>query len=444
MSTVFAEELPHPLAGGVAALEDALDRMPISGWAGLEPGVVRGLAERLMRVEARVKAQLMAATRVLDQSGAAKAAGAASTGALLAGSFGGDRRAGDALVNQAKALEAAPATETALAAGQIGAAQAAVIAGAVADLPDDTTAEQKQACEDTLIGEADKYSLKDLRNRSRRITDQFTPQPDVDKVENESLDKREAAAWKRSEFWMANDGDGTVRGGFRIPEAQADQLLAAIRALSAPKRDHLRDHPGAASTPDDPASESVYDRDLEYRTRLGMGFAEMCSRIPTDLLSARSGFGATLMVHLDLKTLIDGIAAGTLSGGTRVSASQIRLMACNAGIIPQIFNGKSLPIDHGHEQRLFTKTQKQAMSARDGGCTAPGCDRPPEECEAHHWRMQWAHGGTTTLADGVLICPFHHRQAHNTTWQARQTADGHIEWKLPDNSAWQRNARWRP
>ena len=32
-------------------------------------------------------------------------------------------------------------------------------------------------------------------------------------------------------------------------------------------------------------------------------------------------------------------------------------MACNAGIIPQVFGGKSLPLDHGHEQRLFTKTQ---------------------------------------------------------------------------------------
>lgn len=447
MSAVFVEELPHPLLGGVAALEDALDGMPIGGWRGLEPGVLRSAAERLMRVEARVKAQLMAVTRALDATGAAKAAGAASTGAMLAGSFGGDRRAADAVVHQGKALEAAPATESALAAGQIGAAQADVIAKAVGSLPDGTTPEQKQACEDTLIGDAEKYSLKDLRNRSKRITDQFKPEPEVDEIENESLEDRERRAWKRSEFWMANDGDGTVRGGFRLPEAQADQLLAAVRAMSAPKRDHLRDHPGATKTSDEPEGaegESVYDRDLDYRTRLGMGLAELCSRIPANVLSARSGFGATLMVHLDLKTLVDGIKAGTLSGGTRVSASQIRLMACNAGIIPQVFNGKPLPIDHGHEQRLFTKTQKQDMSARDGGCTAPSCDRPPEECEGHHWRMRWAAGGTTKLDDGVLICPFHHRRAHDDNWQARLATDGHIEWKRPGDTTWQRNHRWRP
>lgn len=441
MSAVFVEELPHPLLGGVAALEGALDGMPIAGWRGLEPGVLRSSAERLMRVEARVKAQLMAVTRALDETGAAKAAGASSMGAMLAGAFGGDKRAGEALVNQGKALEAAPATETALAAGQIGAAQADIIAKAVADLPDDVTPEQKQACEDTLIGDADRRSLKDLRNRSRRITDQFKPEPDVDQIENEGIEAREKAAWKRSEFWMSNDGDGTVRGGFRLPEAQADQLLAAVRAMSAPKRDHLRDHPGAT---DDATSESVYDRDLDYRTRLGMGFAELCSRIPANVLSARSGFGATLMVHLDLKTLIDGLKAGTLSGGTRLSASQIRLMACNAGLIPQVFNGKPLPIDHGHEQRLFTKSQKQDMSARDGGCTAPGCEKPPEECEGHHWRQAWAAGATTTLDDGVLICPFHHRAIHNDNWQARKASDGHIEWKRPGDTTWQRNHRWRP
>ena len=447
MSAVFAEELPHPLLGGVAALEDALDGMPIAGWAGLEAGVLRSSAERLMRVEARVKAQLMALTRALDATGAAKQAGASSTGALLAGAFGGDKRAGDALVRQGQALEAAPATETALAAGQIGAAQASIIAGAVAGLPDETTAEQRQACEDTLIGEAGKYAVKDLRNRSRRITDQFRPEPVVDQTENEDLQAREKAAWKRSEFWMSNDGDGTVRGGFRLPEAQADQLLAAVRAMCAPKRDHLRDHPGAKADPehpDSPEQESVYDRDLDYRTRLGMGLAELCSRIPANVLSARSGFGATLMVHLDLRTLIDGLKAGTLSGGTRVSAAQIRLMACNAGLIPQVFNGKPLPIDHGHEQRLFTKSQKQDMAARDGGCTAPGCDKPPEECEGHHWRAPWAAGATTTLDDGVLVCPFHHRAIHNDHWQARKAPDGHIEWTRPGDTSWQRNHRWRP
>lgn len=436
MSVAPVASLPHPLVGAVEQIEDALDRMPVAGWSGLEPAVLRSSAERLMRVEARVKAQLMAVTRVLDATGLAKASGASSTGAMLAGSFGGDRRAADGLINQAIELNKAPATGEALARGEIGTAQAAIIAKAVADLPDDTTPEQKQACEDTLIGDAGKYSLKDLRSRSMRITDQYKPEPEVDAIENQTLENREKDAWRRSEFTMVNDGDGTCSGRYRIPEAQADKLMAAIQAISAPRRDHLHQ--------DTPAAESYYDKDLEYRHRLGMGFAELCDHLPTDKLPGKGGLGATLIVRLDLDTLIDGLKAATLSTGTRISAGQARMMACNAGIIPQVFNGKPLPLDHGHEQRLFTKAQKQGQEARDGGCTFPGCDRPPEWCESHHWRMRWADGSETKPDDGVLICPFHHRKVHEG-WAVRLSpVDGYPEYRAPGSDTWKRNHRWRP
>ena len=441
MSVAPIVSLPHPLVCAVEQIEGALDGMAVEGWADLGSVTLRESAERLMRVEARVKAQLMAVTRALDETGLAKASGASSTGAMLAGAFGGDRRAADGLINQAKELDRAPATGEALARGEIGPSQAAIIASAVADLPPETTPEQKQACEDTLIGDAGRYSLKDLRNRSMRITDQFKPAPEVDQIENQTLERQEASAWKRSELWMVNDGDGTCRGGFRLPEAQGDMLLAAVRAMSAPRRDHLHRHTGAT----DDSGESVYDRDLDYRNRLGMGLAELAGRLPGNCLPSKGGLGPTLMVRLDHETLIDGIKAATLSSGTRISAKQVRLMACNAGIIPQVFNGKSLPLDHGHEQRLFTKAQRQALDNRDGGCTFPGCDRPPDWCEAHHWRTRWADGAGTTLDDGVLICPFHHRTIHDTGWTIRMsTVDGHPEYQTPGTDTWKRNHRWRP
>jgi hypothetical protein len=441
VSLAIVEQLSHPLTGGVAAIEAALDQMPIDGWPGLEPDALRSAAERLMRVEARVKAHLMAATRALDASGAAKSAGATSTGDLLAGAFGGDRRAADAMVHRGKKLGAAPGTQDALAAGQIGAAQADIIAGAISGLPDDVSADDRQTCEDTLIGDAGRLSLKDLRTRSKRIADQFAPGPDVDRSENNELEATEKKAWAASKFWMRQNADGTTSGGFTIPDAQADMLETALKAICAPKRDHLRDHPGAA---DDEATTSVYDRELEHRTRLGMAFAELCGHLPGNLLPGRSGFGATLMVHLDLATLVEGVKAATLSTGTRISASQARLMACSLGIIPQVFGGRPVPLDHGHEQRLFTRAQKQALARRDGGCTFPGCDRPPEQTEAHHWRSPWSHGGTTTLDDGVLICPHHHRVVHADDWQLREGPDGHIQYRRAGTTAWLTNHRWRP
>lgn len=432
-----ASLLPHPLVCGVEALTGALDGMPVGAWSSLEPLTIKHLSEGLLRIEARVKAQQLAAARALDASGLAKQVGASSTGALLAGVFGGDRKAGDQLVRMSKALDAAPQTEDALAGGRIDTAQASVIASAIAGLPSDTTSEQRQACEDTLIGDARRFTLKDLRRRADRITDQFKPVAEVDAIENDTIEQRERAAWKRSEFWMVDNRDGTHRGGFVMPDAQAEMLKAAIEAISAPRRDHLHD----AS----PAAESYYDRDLQHRHRLGMGFAELAGHLPTDELPGKGGLGATLTVNLDYDTLVNQIKPATLSTGTRISAGQVRRMACRLGLIPQVFDGKSLPLDHGAEKRFFTKAQRLAMEKRDGGCTFPACDRPPGWCEAHHAQQPYSVGKTTTLDEGVLLCAFHHHAVHDDGWTIRfSTSDRHPEYRAPGATLWRRNHRWRP
>lgn len=435
MSVAPLASLPHPTVVAVEQIEAGLDRM--AGFEGLTPVALKGLVERMMRAEARLKAQQIAATRVLDASGLAKAEGATSTGAMLAGAFGGDRRNGDQMVRMGRALTAAPKTEDALAEGRIDTAQAGVIASAVAGLSAETTPEQKQACEDALIDDANKLSLKDLRRRALRITDQLKARDEVDDDENTSLEDREKSAWRRAEFTMHDNHDGTHRGTYVLPDAQFDMLLAAIEALCAPRRDHLHD--------DSPAAESYYDRDLDHRHRLGMGFAELCNHLPTDELPGKGGLGATLMVKLDYDTLLAGIRPATLSTGTRISAGQARQMACRLGIIPQVFNGASLPLDHGAEKRTFTRAQRRAMEDRDGGCTFPGCDRPPGWCEAHHAKLPWAIGKTTRLDEGVLICAHHHRTVHSDGWAIRFAAsDGHAEFKAPRSAIWQRNHRWRP
>ncbi len=396
------------------------------------------MCDELARVQARLSAQQAAAVRRVDESGLARKSGATSTGSMLAGSFGGDRAAGDRLVRSAKALRSATRTEDALSRGEISSPQADVIASAIGSLPDETTPEQRQACEDTLIGDASKFTIKDLRRRALRVTDAFKPKAEADADENAALVSRERAAWARSEFWMVDNRDGTMRGGFTIPEAAGDMLLSAIQGISAPRRDHLHDHPGSED-------ESVYDRDLDHRRRLGMGFAELCGHLPTDRLPSGGGVGATLMVRLDYDSLIEGLAPATLSTGTRISAGQARKLACRVGLIPQVFNGKSLPLDHGEEKRLFTKHQRRAMEDRDGGCTFPGCDRPPAWCEAHHANRPFSIGKTTRLDEGVLICARHHHVVHDDGWSIRfHPDDGIPEYRPPGTLRWQRNNRWRP
>lgn len=416
--------LPHPLGAGVQLLERALDAMPIGGWDGLDDETVKDLATRLMRVSSRVGAHQAAANRALDESGLAKRSGASSTGALLAGEFGGDRAAGDRSVRTGQALAGARRVEQAMADGEVTERQARTIADATADL--DIPPEIKDQCQAQLIDDAKTLTAKDLERRADRVTDVFKPKPDVDADENQTLEERERRAWAAAEFRMWDNHDGTHSGDFTTPEAQADALRAFLETMAAPRREHLHDHP----VPTEAASPS----------RLGRAFAEMIGRLSAQSLTAG---GPTMVVRLDLDTLIGGLVAATLSSGTRISASEARLMACRSGLIPAVFDGKSLPLDLGRQKRLFTPAQKLALAQRDHGCAFPGCDRPPEWTETHHWRQPWTTGGTTNLADGVLLCAHHHRTVHQQRWHLRQADDGIIEFRAPGTTTWQRNQRHR-
>jgi 5-methylcytosine-specific restriction protein A len=53
----------------------------------------------------------------------------------------------------------------------------------------------------------------------------------------------------------------------------------------------------------------------------------------------------------------------------------------------------------------------RALVVRDGGCVAPGCDRPPGWCEVHH-KVPWSQDGPTDLANCELRCWRHHRAVH--------------------------------
>lgn len=416
--------LPHPLGVGVQLLERALDAMPIGGWDGLDEETVKDLATRLMRVESRVKAHQSTATRALDESGLAQRSGASSTGALLAKEFGGDRAAGDRAVRTGRALQGARRVEQAMADGEVSERQARTIADATRDL--DVSDEVKDQCEAQLIADSKTLTAKDLQRRADRVTDVFKPDAEVDADENETLEDREKRAWAAAHFRMWDNHNGTRSGDFTVPEGQADALQATLEALTAPRREHLHDHP----VPDGSASPH----------RLGRAFAEMLGKLSAKTLMDG---GPTVVVRLDLDTLLGGLAAATLSSGTRISASEARLTACRAGLIPAVFNGASLPLDLGRSKRLFTPAQRIALAERDRGCAFPGCDRPPEWAEAHHWRRPWASGGTTNLSDGVLLCSHHHRTVHHQRWHLREADDHVIEFRAPGTTGWHRNQRYR-
>ncbi|WP_230209148.1 HNH endonuclease signature motif containing protein [Nostocoides sp. HKS02] len=68
-------------------------------------------------------------------------------------------------------------------------------------------------------------------------------------------------------------------------------------------------------------------------------------------------------------------------------------------------------LDWGRARRLFTPAQTKRLWLRDGGCTYPGCDAPPQWCDAHHL-VHWTDFGPSDLTNAALLCEHHHQLVH--------------------------------
>ena len=157
----------------------------------------------------------------------------------------------------------------------------------------------------------------------------------------------------------------------------------------------------------------------------GRAFCELIEHLPTDKLGASA---VNLVVHIDHERLIDGLAAGQLDTGVRISAGEARRLACTAGIIPMVLGGGSVPLDLGRKNRLFSTGQAIALSARYDSCAAEGCDRPFAWSELHHLRP-WGEGGPTDLDNAVPLCGHHHRRIHDDHYLWERLPDGQIRFE---------------
>ncbi|MEA5117732.1 MAG: DUF222 domain-containing protein [Propionicimonas sp.] len=184
------------------------------------------------------------------------------------------------------------------------------------------------------------------------------------------------------------------------------------------------------------------DVDKPYDRKAGEALAALVEHLPTDGFPATGGTPAHIMVTIDEARLRGQVAAATLSTGERISAGELRRLACGHGILPAVLGGASVPVDLGRSQRLFSRQQRDALAVLDGGCVTPGCDRPPAWCEAHHGGSPFSQGGLTNLDQGYLLCSGHHHEAHQQRWRFRRTPAGVAQ--IDRGHGWEHNHRYRP
>jgi len=404
----------------LARIEAELDAINLADYAHQSPAQARHNASTLRRIQSRLATHAGAAVRAVSTTSGKVAP------QVLARDFGNDSRGAHRELRQAELVAEAGQAERAAADGAISNRHAVVIGQALKDLPSETTAEQRGFAERALIRDAKHLSPHDLATRGRRITDQFKTEADeVDADEDRLLRRREAMARANTSLQLWDNHDGTWGFKGRIPELHGRVFKTITDAYTAPRRSHL-----------DPAADPFEPLDK----RQGKAFCQMLEVVPVDKLPTSAGTPIRIVVTIDEAKLRSRVAAATLATGERLSAGQLRRLAANHGIIPAVLGSDSVPIDLGRTQRLFTKHQRDALAVMDGGCTAPGCDRPPSWCEVQHTNP-WHNGGDTNLENATLHCNACHHRADAEGWKYRRIK-GRIH--INRGNGWEINHRYRP
>ena len=304
------------------------------------------------------------------------------------------------LVTLGQVLDERPVLADAVTDGAVNTAQAVAIGRVLADVPDQEPGLVDKV-ETVLIGHAGQFEPTILRRFGERVIAHLNPDL-ADQRLRDRLEREQRHAQQRRGFTLSPDG------------------LGGIRLTGSPRRRRRGDHRRRHHTPDhDP-----------YATRPAPTYAPRPPAAPTPWSTSASSRYAPENCPPPADRPPRSSSPSTRRPATRGSASAswtpahlltpeaTRRLACDAGILPAILDGASVPIDVGRARRPFTGATRTAILLRDGGCAFPGCDRPPRWTDIHHI-VFWSDGGATDRDNGVALCRHHHRLIHTTDWTIR-------------------------
>ncbi len=318
-------------------------------------------------------------------------------------------------IRLAKALEERATTRVALAAGSFPAASAAVVTDAVAALPDEVDEETKVKAEVYLAGEAHEHDTSALRHLAAHLEEVLDPDGADERLAAQ-LARAEAKAAREAFLTLRHDEQhATTEGTFRIPLLSGIRLQRMLESLTNPGRpDPLPTH--------DPETGHRYAGE----ERRGQALVELLERYPTTKLPKLGGSAPTVVLTLDLATLMGGLKAACLDTGQVISPGAARRLAAQAGIIPAVLGSASEVLDLGRRVRFHTGKQRLAMViTQRGTCGVEGCTRSAIGADGHHL-IAYHLGGLTNLADGVLLCPPHHTYADHPDYTVTRLGPGRI------------------
>jgi Domain of unknown function (DUF222) len=415
------------------ALDSVLDGLVEAPLWTLSSDQVVEFVRRLARAENRVAAAQVAAlgegvSRGLHALSGAKTGGAWLRGLVPVAPFVAHQRG--VLAVELPAEEMAPVRE-AFAAGVLAVGHAAVVTKTMRSLDrvgeiDASTWRDAQAL---LVEESQRVDPMQLGRAGAHLVRRLDPQGPERLARDEDLQAEQRYACLRQEstgMWSLNA---------LLPPVDGATLYAALDPLGAPR-------PASDGSPD---PRSGQQRMADAVTGLAqLSLAQRGGH--NGMLPNRHGSPVRLVVTGDKDTLLAdlttrhgqaGIAPARVEtgepGGYDVSPLTFQTLACDAEIVPVLFDGFGRALDVGESVYRFPPRIRKAIELRDAHCTFGPCKAPPPWCHAHHlvpFGRNGKSGGPTSEANGTLLCGSHHRFVHATGWTGT-LIDGQVHWRPP-------------
>lgn len=331
-----------------------------------------------------------------------------------AGDPAGDS-AGDPASNRAgDCLPPAPAhLEPAIAAVRAGAQSAASLEAIRSGLGEPgeriTESALRDACEQ-LVEAAASLDVDRLYRLARSLRES---------LDSDAIAGRERAQREARSFRLMTLPDGMARAIWMLDPESAASVRDLVDRATSPKRRSVHfaspeDAEKAARIANDERTSEQYASDALLHLLVAGADTDSSMMLGTGAPSVR--------VLVTARDLMAAEGSGSLEAavgqpdGTTLTLPTVRRLLCGGTQTPILIGSTGQPLDVGRSQRLFTARQKVALSARDGGCRWPGCERPPSWCEAHHIDQWKRDQGLTDVEAGILLCRHHHLLLHDQGW----------------------------
>jgi len=421
---VSIQSIPFPTPGlgsvGAAGLDGigkALGYAAAQSLWSLTDDEVLGRVDAAMRIRAQVDALLLAAVGEVDARDLARRRGATSIRAWLRDAHCCDPREAGRLTATARGLRSGlGATHEAMAAGAVSFEQARVIVRCIGELAKEVPAPLVAQGEADMIGFCAQLDPVLLGVVGRRLAELVDPEGTQDRDEADAVDREaKANAARTATLTPFDDKPGGILHAVLDAEGYATVAawLDAAAAPPPPEPDGIRD----------PRSPG------QRRADALVAACEQC--LAGGGLRARGGVKPRIIVTIPARSLLGSTGFGLTHDGMQISPTLARALGCDAEFLAAVLDGNGNLLDCGRLNRLFTGKTRLSLELRDRGCAWPGCDRPVSWTQAHHI-VSWLDGGETKPSNGVLLCPFHHREIEKGEWDVA----------VREHRAWFRPPKW--